>query len=177
MDSHASSLDNELFENADGALPRLFTDANLYETLIYQSNHREDYISPGENGDNIDAPGNHNGFAHLIAKDLDSSDKAVAGRVAKISVTGDTWVDFTSEPESYSGSSEPPFADEQEEASSDNIAIPDGPVDKQISKLSPAEIVGLIVDEFGSLAVDDEEEALILEADGALSLHVLILVR
>lgn len=177
MDSHASSLDNELFENADGALPRLFTDANLYETLIYQSK----YISPGENGDNIYAPGNHNGFAHFIAKDLDSSDKAVAGRVAKISVTGDTWVDFTSEPESYNQSSEPPFADEQEGIPSDNIAIPDGPVDgpvdKQISKLSPAEIAELIVDEFGPLAVDDEEEALILEADGALSLNVLILVR
>lgn len=178
MDSHSSSLDDELFENVDGTLPKLFTDANLYKTLISQFKDREDSVSSGESGDNVDAPSKPiSGFADLIAGDLDSSDKAVAGRVAKISVTGDTWVDFTSEPESYDESSESSDTDEQEETSLDDVPTSEGPPDEQTSKLSPAEIVGLIVDEFGSLAVDDEEERLILEADAAFSLDVVILVR
>lgn len=177
MDSHSSSLDDELFENPDGTLPKLFTDASLYETLISQFKDREDSISSGESGDNVDAASKPiSGFADLIAGDLDSSEKAVAGRVAKISVTGDTWVDFTSEPESYDESSESSLADEQEEITLDDVpAAPEGPPGEP--KLSPTEIVGLIVDEFGSLAADDEEEKLILEADAGFSSNVVIVVR
>ncbi|KAJ3828774.1 glycosyltransferase family 1 protein [Lentinula raphanica] len=109
------------------------------------------------------------GFDELVAKDLDQNELAAIGRSARIGVAGTTWTDaaeFTSEPESYSEDTSVPKSDSQFH----RVATTDG----DSWKLEQDELVKLLVQEFGPLAGEEEEEKLIFEADAVMFSDVLI---
>jgi sterol 3beta-glucosyltransferase len=175
MSRQSSSADGT-FTNGSPALPRLFSDASLYKTFLNE--HGSD-----RSGNSKDKNEVVKGFTELVAVDLDadSPEKAIAGRLAKLAVTEDSWLD--AEPES-SGSD----SDVTEESSQDDSKNEEGrpltssasrssTVDGEALKLAPDEIVNLLIQEFGPLAAEGEEEKLILEADSAWIHDVVILVR
>lgn len=120
-----------------------------------------------------------NGFADLVGRDLTSSEKAVAGRVSRLSVTQYSWTpdDLTGEQGIY----EEPKSLEDE---SWELEKPlESPVIHRVQadnddtwKLNPSQIIDLLVQEFGPLTSDDEEEKLVLEMDGCLVHDVIIVV-
>lgn len=121
-----------------------------------------------------------NGFADLIGRDLSPSEKAVACRAAKLSVTGYTWTPryIASESESYDDDL-PPSKSLVEETEADIPTIRRASTmeaDSDSWKLEPGEIIQLLIHEFGSLATQGEEEKLILETDGCLIHDVIIVV-
>lgn len=100
----------------------------------------------------------------------------MTSRLAKLTVTGDTWASDkeTDSPESYSDDSE----------DSSFVSPPDSPstaatevTEEPESDLEPNEIIELIVDEFGALTKDGEFESLVLELDAGLFNDILIAVR
>lgn len=167
------------------ALSRLFLDAALYDKCLNEcgSKFRRASFFSGSRNKASEAV---KGFADLIAGDLDSPEKAIAGRFAKLSVAGESLSEGSpnSELESYdatSDSSDSSTQDELKEAS--ESTIPTSPdvsdsvtTDSESWELGPDEIVNLLIQEFGPLAAEEEEEKLLLEADGALLQDVIILV-
>jgi sterol 3beta-glucosyltransferase len=123
-------------------------------------------------------PNGVNGFHDLVEKDLDVSEQAIVGRLTKLRVAGDTWIagDLTAEPESYDAADQVSPVDDLE---------PKAPIlhrvvvtsEEESWKLGPDEIVHLLVQEFGPLAEEGEEEKLILETDGCLIHDVVIVVH
>lgn len=118
------------------------------------------------------------GFADLVAGDLDSPEKAVAGRYAKLSVAAESLSEASPNPEleSYdaaSDSSDSSLQDEVKKAS--DPITPDVSDSGESLELAPDEIIDLLIQEFGPLAAEGEDEKLIIEADGALLQDVIIL--
>ncbi|KAJ7505356.1 glycosyltransferase family 1 protein [Mycena galericulata] len=136
-----------------------------------------------------------NGFEDLVVKDLTPAEQAVAARAAKLRATGSapSWTpsptgSIAEEPESYADSEEPDESPDVSETSSETSEAPEtvceiptpvlhrkGTLDTDAWKLQPAEIVRLLIDEFGPLAPDDEEEKLLLETDGGLMKDISII--
>lgn len=126
------------------------------------------------------------GFADLVAGDLDTPERAIAGRYAKISVAGESLTDAGLNPEleSYDAASDSSDSSLHDDVlktpGSEQPTTPDTsdsiPVDNESWELSPDEIINLLIQEFGPLAAEGEEEKLIIEADGALLQDVIILV-
>lgn len=170
--SDDDSLDQDL---AQPVITKLFQDAALYDEALTEAG-----LYSNEKG-----AGSVAGFADLIAGDLNTPEKAITGRFAKLAVTGDTWTsgDLTSEPGSYDSDSdsEESFAPSEPPVQESPVIVPALPrsatVDGEKWKLDPEEIINLLTEEFGSLSEDGKEEKLIVEADGALFNDVLILVR
>lgn len=173
--SGASSGDDDSLNNDPDqpVISKLFSDAALYDKCL------------AEHG--LYAQGAANcisGFVDLIGGDLTSPEKAVTNRLAKLSVTGDSWTstELTSDPESYDTDSD---SESTGLKSPDSVQVEPTPVlprsstlDGERWKLEPEEIVNLLVEEFGALTAEGEEEKAIIEADGALfHQDVLILVR
>jgi sterol 3beta-glucosyltransferase len=115
----------------------------------------------------------------LIARGLNCPEKAITGRLAKLAVTGDSWTsgELTSEPDSYDADSDSEESTDlntpQDEEVKEPAKVESTPVlprsstlDGEKWKLAPDEIVNLLVEEFGPLAADGEEEKAIIEADG-----------
>ncbi|KAJ6613328.1 hypothetical protein B0H10DRAFT_1917477 [Mycena sp. CBHHK59/15] len=123
-----------------------------------------------------------NGFDDLVAKDLSPEEQANAFRAARLRVAGTSWTPTNSiseEPESYT--EEPDSSlDHSDSASTASCDIPEpvlhrkGTQDTDAWKLEPTEVVRLLIQEFGALAPDGEEEKLILETDGGLIKDVAI---
>ncbi|KAJ7780616.1 glycosyltransferase family 1 protein [Mycena maculata] len=125
----------------------------------------------------------YNGFKDLVEKDLTPAEQAIAVQAVKLRVTGTapSWIpspassiaEIVEEPDSYE---EPDESLEGSEDSSTICEIPTpspvlfraGTLDSDAWKLEPAEIIRLLIDEFGPLAPDGEREKLILETDGGL---------
>lgn len=179
--SRSNSSDDDHLDNNHSApsLSKLFSDAEGYEKAIAECG------SPGRYS--TKAYGCVAGFADLIASDLDVSEKAVTNRLAQLSVTGDDWTSgdvVTSEPESYDIDTEDsPISPEELETDTSRqdkefkpVVARSSTIDGERWKLEPEDIVDLLVQEFGSLASEDEEEKLIIEADAALFNDIAILV-
>ncbi|TFY81952.1 hypothetical protein EWM64_g2070 [Hericium alpestre] len=180
-------------------LSTIFTDATMYEQIIREcpDYFRAGLLSPdaekklselyGKDLRGKQKPRKHTcpvtGFSHLVGKDLDPRERAVADRLAKLAVSN--WM-----PGGDGILSEEPDSDEAEleaETSSSsgdetsilspisavNEALPSGSGDVE-ERLEPDDIVRLLSEEFGPLA-DEGEEKLLLEADGAVFRDVIIL--
>lgn len=154
------------FEHQSPDLPRLFTDAALYEKYLGEIASLNGNLAP-EAG---------KGFADLVAGDLSPSDRAIAGRFATLSVTGDSWLDqsLSLEPESHESAVDKNDTQTQGSTPVPSIRVANG---QESWRISPDEVVDLMIQEFGPLAVEGEEEKLIIEADGALVDDVVILVN
>ncbi|KAJ7250909.1 hypothetical protein B0H12DRAFT_1018998 [Mycena haematopus] len=121
-----------------------------------------------------------NGFADLVGKDLTSEERALASHTAKLRATGSvpSWTGtIVAEPETYE---ERDSSLDLSDDSSTLCEIPGpelnraGTMDDDPWKLQPEEIVRLLVNEFGPLAPEGEEEKLLLETDGGLFKVVVI---
>jgi sterol 3beta-glucosyltransferase len=127
-------------------LSRLFSAASEFHKVLVGSNciaaHRSDTES----------------FGDLVGRDLDSSEQAAAGHVARLRATRYSWGsnELVAEPESYDKMSEDESPADVEET--------------DVDKLAPSQIIDILVEEFGPLASDDEPEGetLVLEMDGCM---------
>lgn len=175
-----SSGEDDSLEPDQPIISKLFSDAERYDRYLVE--HGCDGLYSSKEGIN-----SVTGFADLIAGGLDSSEKAITGRLAKIVVRGDTWSsgDVTAEPESYESDSDTDDSPTVDSSQSEDDKSAEGsppPLNRSSTesavawRLKPEEIVNLLVDEFGALAGEGEEEKLIVEADGALFQDVFILV-
>ncbi|RDB18077.1 Sterol 3-beta-glucosyltransferase [Hypsizygus marmoreus] len=115
-----------------------------------------------------------NGFADLIARDLNSSEQALADSVARLSATQDSWSRISDESETSEEVSEE-VSEEPYPALATTPIIHRVEIEEDDSwKLEPDEVIALLIEEFGPLAAEDDEEKLILEADGCLIHDVFI---
>ncbi|KAG6866280.1 hypothetical protein C0991_006376 [Blastosporella zonata] len=113
-----------------------------------------------------------NGFADLVCHDLSQCEQAVAAQVNKLSVARPSAEDV-----SYSANVD------EKDLEGDAEFVPPSPIINRVEtdepapwKLEPAKIIDLLVDEFGPLTVEGEEEKLLLETDGCLIQDVFIVV-
>ncbi|KAJ7069825.1 glycosyltransferase family 1 protein [Mycena amicta] len=125
--------------------------------------------------------GDANGFEVLVANHLTAEELSVASQAARLSATGQTpsWTPsphssiLEEEPESYlddaSLETESTFTDVEP------VLNRTATLDTDEWKLDPETIVTMLIDEFGALAPEDEEEQLILETDGGLLKEVAII--
>ena len=160
--------------NSDPAQPvisKLFADAALYDKFLTESRDQDVYSNEG-------GIGSVAGFADLIAGGLDSPDKAIAGRLAKLSVHADSWTsgEVTSDPESYDTDSDTESFEPKTPSDDVPKSATDGPapgssrsstMDGEKWRRSPEETVDLLVQEFGPLTQEGEEEKVEIEADAA----------
>jgi sterol 3beta-glucosyltransferase len=169
----SSDSDSDALETA--SITSIYINAKKYEDVFYgagciQSRSSEDVAA--------------NAFHDLVGKDLDSSQQAIVSRIAKLTVAGDTWLpgDLTAEPdsdvvedtdESSSGSS----VDDSLAFESKSPGHRAETSDMDGWKLEPDEILDLLIQEFGPLAEEGEEEKLILETDGSLIHDVAMVVH
>jgi sterol 3beta-glucosyltransferase len=173
--SGSSSADDDSLNNEPDqpVISKLFNDVALYNKFLTEQGcvQRDASSVPG--------------FADLIAGGLSPEEMAITGRLAKLSVRGDSWLstEQTSDPESYDSESDESTGLKTHE---DVVQEPEEPVpflprsatlDGDKWKLESDEIVNLLVEEFGPLAAEGEEEKTIIEDDGAFfHQDVLILV-
>jgi sterol 3beta-glucosyltransferase len=141
-------------------LSRLFSTATEFHKVLAGSHCIESRSSDCEDS---------HGFDDLVGRDLDSSEQAAAGHVARLRATRYSWgsYELTAEPESFDQSKVPD--DEFEEAERFSVT----PADAQESdsdRLGPSQIIDILIEEFGPLASDDsdERESLVLETDGCM---------
>lgn len=176
--SSAATTDESSESDAEDSTPdftisQLYTEANKFEKVLAFEGCIDD-----RGCDNDGA----NGFADLVGRDLDPTEKDTVGRATKLDAAGPTWIpgDITAEPESYDDSQ-----GETSDASEASEGYPTpqpafhraATLESDSWKLTPNEIIPLLVDEFGDLTGDGEEEKLIFEADGCMHHDILILVR
>ncbi|KAJ7044079.1 glycosyltransferase family 1 protein [Mycena alexandri] len=126
-----------------------------------------------------------NGYEALVAKDLSEEEQGIACRAARLRATGSSpsWTPsptstIVEEPESYVEERDDSL-DDSDDSSSTHCDIPP-PVLKRSGtqtdawRLEPEEVIRLLVNEFGPLAIEGEEEKLLLETDGGLVKEVAI---
>ncbi|KAJ7109698.1 glycosyltransferase family 1 protein [Mycena crocata] len=165
--SSESEDDSSHLADPISSFDHLYSEAIAFDNLLVENGCRE------REQDGV------NGFDELVARHLDPDEQAVARRAAKLRAIGSvpSWTpsptsSISEEPESYVD--EPDDSLDGSDDSSATCAIPvpvlhrAGTLDSDVWKLEPAEIIRLLIDEFGPLAPDDEEEKLILETDGGL---------
>ncbi|THV05295.1 UDP-Glycosyltransferase/glycogen phosphorylase [Dendrothele bispora CBS 962.96] len=168
--SHSSDSESSHFDPECPALiSQIYRDANDFDAILRPSDSASYHWS------------NSDAFDHLVAKDLDSIERAAVGRSAKLNVASSTWTDgeLTTEPESYS--EDMTLHEETCSEPQDECQLPEpefhrtATKDDDSWKLGSGEIIDLLVEEFGPIAPDGETEKLIFEADGVLYMDVLIL--
>lgn len=175
MGTQSSSTDDEFTDRSPG-LPRLFSDASLYERFLNDggSFDRLGHLKDDSENEVV------KGFTDLVGVDLESHSKAkaITDRFARLAVTGDSWPGPFAEPESY----EPDMDNSQDDGGREGSRPLTPPnvsrsstLDREAPTLTPDEIIDLIVQEFGPLATEGEEERLIIEADAAWIHDVVIL--
>ncbi|KAG6918321.1 hypothetical protein DXG01_015179 [Tephrocybe rancida] len=164
--SRSSSLSDDIQDLAAASDPptisQLYGEAAGFEKVLAESGC-------------IDCRRSHkdgsNGFADLVGHDLSQCEQAVADHANKLSVarlaTGDV---------SY-----PPLDDEESfEDGADEFRVPSPIINRMETdevepwELDPPKIIALLVDEFGPLTVEGEEENLLLETDGCIIQDVFI---
>ncbi|KAJ6508847.1 glycosyltransferase family 1 protein [Mycena sanguinolenta] len=165
----ADSIDDESLHPV--TFDNFYSEAALFEKVLAVNGLIEDRES---HQDGV------NGFADLVGKDLTSEERALASHTARLRATGTvpSWTPSRSgiiveEPDAYEEERDPSL-DLSDDASSTLCEIP-GPVlertgtlDSDPWRLQPEEIVRLLINEFGPLAPEDEEEKLLLETDGGM---------
>jgi sterol 3beta-glucosyltransferase len=173
--SSGSGDDDSLNSDPDQpVISKLFSDAGLYDKFLTE--HGNEGLDSAQEGANGIA-----GFADLIASGLNTPEKAITGRLAKLSVTGDSWTsgELTSEPESYDTDSDtedslvlktpPDEASAEESVEGEPTPLPrSSTLDGEKWRRCSTETIKLLIEEFGPLAQEaEEQEKLIVEADGA----------
>ncbi|KAI0304370.1 hypothetical protein B0F90DRAFT_1948660 [Multifurca ochricompacta] len=162
----------------ESGLSQMFSDAALYDQVLSACPQAlKDGLSLGANDKSLqDCIG---GFNQLVGRDLGDAERAISGRLAKLSVNNwGSLADNSLAPESQ-------LEEETEDVSSsdagdaERLSTPDtlSPSQEEPSdepKLTPEEIVGLLEQEFGALAPPGEEK-LLLETDAAFFKDVVIL--
>ncbi|KAG6900170.1 hypothetical protein C0993_001882 [Termitomyces sp. T159_Od127] len=113
-----------------------------------------------------------NGFADLIGCDLDRYEQAVADRVNKFSVA--RYYENHPFDLSESNNKQDVLEDIQDSVPIINRVVTDSK-EEEPWQLDPPEIISLLIDEFGPLTTEGEEERLLLETDGCLILDVFIM--
>ncbi|KAH9002634.1 glycosyltransferase family 1 protein [Lactarius hatsudake] len=164
----------------DPGLSRMFSDAALYEKILTACpDSLKDSTFFGADDQALQSC--IGGFNTLIGQDLGDAERAVSGRLAKLSVH-----DWTSSADSSFASpdqldEEPGELSQSDDGEEEKVspaldisqdAPPDTTPDEP--KLTPDEIVDLLEQEFGALAPLGEEK-LLLEADAAFFKDVIIL--
>lgn len=170
-----SSSDDESPERPPNTplITQLYTEAAEFEKVLVRSGCIKSRCKSGCGS---------NGFADLVGQFLSKKEQAVANRVVQLSANTDTW--FPDEQVRYDGDDE---GDERSfsDSSEDNNKGISSPIihrasghksSESLLKLEPSEIIDLLVEEFGPLSQEGEEEKLILETDGALVHDVAIVV-
>ena len=182
--SGGSSNDVGLLDNNPStSLSKLFSDAEDYKKALAECRCHDGRLSTKEDCACVTS------FKDLIGDDLNIPENAATSnmaKMAKMSVTGDGWTPghaLTSEPESYDDDDDSPVSPEDPETKTTKQEVEFKPVvarsstiDGERWKLEPRDIVDLLIQEFGSLASEDEEEKLIIEADAGLFNDIIILV-
>jgi sterol 3beta-glucosyltransferase len=120
-------------------------------------------------------------FVDLVGRDLNASEQAAAAPFSKLRVSSDTWLDaeLTDEPSTYSGPTESPLASPPSTSSNLPVLEPEirrvnTVAEKEPWHLEPQEVTKLLIEGFGSLAREGEEEQLIFESEGGVSQDVTI---
>lgn len=161
--STASSLsdDVEAFIKPSGPpiLSNLFSDAAKFHKVLTAS----DCIKLHRSSSQSSQRSPRDSFADLVGRDLDCSEKAAAGNVARLHAAQYPWgSNLSTEPDFYDQSKTPEDSEEEGEllaaAADSDEGYPD--------KLEPTQVVDVLIEEFGPLASDDVTETLVLEADG-----------
>ncbi|KAK1230352.1 hypothetical protein PQX77_006562 [Marasmius sp. AFHP31] len=164
---HNSSSSSDIFSSSDAppSIGELYEEADAYGQLLKDIDalHTDDDDKPS------------NGFVRLVAKHLDSAERAEVGRTVKLDAATTSWTDseLTTEPSSYFDSDEEDSERPQEERDEDEHSKTDSSFHRSTMlqdgkpwALDSHEISRLLVQEFGSLTLPDEEEEVVLEADG-----------
>ncbi|KAJ7212149.1 glycosyltransferase family 1 protein [Mycena pura] len=126
-----------------------------------------------------------NGFDQLVGKHLTPEEASIACRAAKLAATGSapSWTPSSileEEPESYLESEEPDETLDTDESSTlcdipQPVLNRTATLDSDAWKLEPDEIIRMLIDEFGALAPDGEEEKLLVETDGGFVKDIAII--
>ena len=159
-------------------LSRMFSDAALYDKIL---NACPETLKSGLlfNADDQTLPDCLGGFNHLIGRDLGDVERAVTGKLAKLSVnnwapsTDDPFGADTSEEERGEATSSDEGEDKKQSPPSEPQTLQEEPPSEPT--LTPEEVVDLLEQEFGALAPPGEEK-LLLETDAAFFNDVVILV-
>ncbi|KAG6891346.1 hypothetical protein C0992_008461 [Termitomyces sp. T32_za158] len=115
-----------------------------------------------------------NGFADLVGRDLNHYEQAIADRVNKFSVARY----YSNNAFDSSNNKQDVFEDDVSGSVQDPVPVIDRVVtdsEDEPWRLDPPEIISLLIDEFGPLTTEGEEERLLLETDGCLILDVFIM--
>jgi sterol 3beta-glucosyltransferase len=165
----------------DPGLSRMFTDAALYDRVLAAGPETVKGCLLSASGEDEPLPMCIGSFNELIGRDLGDNERMVTGRLAKLSVNN------------WDSSADDPFGvDALSEEEQGELGSPDGGEDEKPSslsslpttlqeepleepKLTPEEVVDLLEQEFGALALPGEEK-LLLETDAAFFKDVVILV-
>lgn len=170
-----SSSDDESPERPPNTplITQLYTEAAEFEKVLVRSGCIKSRCKSGCGS---------NGFADLVGQFLSKREQAAANRVVQLSAGADSW--FPDEQARYDGDDEGEdrsFSDSSDDKKEFGPPIIHRASDEKSSesllKMEPSEIVDLLVEEFGALATEGEEEKLILETDGSLVHDVAIVVR
>ncbi|KAJ7670244.1 hypothetical protein B0H17DRAFT_948984 [Mycena rosella] len=159
------------------SLDHFYTEAAAFEQVL-ASNGCIEGRETGVNG--------LNGFEDLVAKHLTPSEQAITSRAVKLRATGSapSWTpsptsSISEEPDTYSEEPDDSLDDSDESSTICAIPVPtihrSGTLDSDPWKLDPDEVVRLLIEEFGPLAPEGEEEKLLLETDGGLIKDISIL--
>jgi sterol 3beta-glucosyltransferase len=178
---HTNSFDDDddsLNDMSPPSISQIYTDAARYNKVLVQGG-----CTRRSSTDSDPGTANLEGVTNLIGRALEGATKDNASdQLVKLSVAGDTFTptELTEEPESYDDDTES-TEDQSIDQSIDLEVTPEGAStpDSESWKLSPVEIVDLLVQEFGPLAdqADPEDcEELISETDVGLFQDVVILV-
>ncbi|ESK94997.1 glycosyltransferase family 1 protein [Moniliophthora roreri MCA 2997] len=156
----------ESFTTTPPTISRIYADADAFEQVLENCNAVQRRDSDPE----------PDGFTRLIGKHLNSTERAVVDRSAKLDVAGPNWVDgdLTSEPKSIQSETGSEEAGER----SKDLPVENGiqfhrsstlqEKDSESWTFDSHEILRLLVQEFGTLAQGIEQEQVILEADGVM---------
>ena len=169
-------LSTDPTDPADPGLSRMFSEAALYEKVLSACPAALKDSTFFGTGDQA-LQRCIGGFNTLIGHDLGDAERAISGRLAKLSVHNwssqmDSSFASTDEVDEEPGEVGTPEDDEEETSPTPDISQ-DAPLDEP--KLSPEEIVDLLEQEFGALGPPGEEK-LLLETDAAFFQDVIILV-
>ncbi|KAG5716720.1 Sterol 3-beta-glucosyltransferase [Termitomyces sp. T112] len=113
-----------------------------------------------------------NGFADLVGHDLSRCEQAVADRVNKLSVSRLYTDDVLGSSNDNEDTLEVDGTQSEPPSPIINRVVTE---EEEPWQLDPPEIISLLIDEFGPLTTEGEDEKLLLETDGCLILDVFII--
>ena len=155
-------------------LSSLFTSAAEFHNILTSS-----HCIDSQSSETSDSEGSC-GFTNLVGVDLDSSEHAAAANIARLRAARYSWgSDNRPLAEQESSDQEEKLDDELFEGDETFLESPTTTPEVEETdseKLEPAQIIDILVKEFGPLASDQETESLIIESDGCMSAQDVFIV-